>query len=386
MPWLGNSPSTVVKIEYRYIATASQTVFNGLDSRGATLSFDPNNYDIFRNGVKLDRDLNVSAANGSSITLVNACTVGDIILIMAYGDWQDLGTYKAADGSAANPAVTFATDLDTGMYRIGSNSIGFTLNGTLYETLSTSGSTWTSASAPPTYNFVGTDPGNVGPFIQLYHDSASPAVNDVLGEYTFKGNSSTGVARTYAAFLAAISDATNTSEDAQLQWYIQKAGTLSQMMILASTGLSVAAPLDLSSSASGQITFPTSQNASAGSNTLDDYEEGTFTPNATSSAGTITTVGTRTGWYTKIGNMVFGQIDVTITTNGTGSGFLNITGLPFTASAAVTVAGKEIQLTDKGLSGYISNGTTSIVHVEFADATYPGASGNRIMMNFAYNT
>jgi hypothetical protein len=51
------------------------------------------------------------------------------------------------------------------------------------------------------------------------------------------------------------------------------------------------------------ITFPASQSASANANTLDDYEEGTWTPNQGSG---LTVVGTfnSEGCYTKIGNLV----------------------------------------------------------------------------------
>jgi hypothetical protein len=53
---------------------------------------------------------------------------------------------------------------------------------------------------------------------------------------------------------------------------------------------------------SGQITFPATQNPSADANTLDDYEEGTWTPTDTSGGGL--TFGTAAGTYTKIGDTV----------------------------------------------------------------------------------
>jgi hypothetical protein len=83
-------------------------------------------------------------------------------------------------------------------------------------------------------------------------------------------------------------------------------------------------------SASGAgITFPATQSASTDANTLDDYEEGTWTPTVvgTSTAGTVTYT-TQVGRYTKIGNRVFYQFTVTYT-SGTGTGFLRVTGLPF---------------------------------------------------------
>jgi len=52
------------------------------------------------------------------------------------------------------------------------------------------------------------------------------------------------------------------------------------------------------------ITFPTTAVASTDANTLDDYEEGTFTPSYESLGATWTTYYEQVGWYTKIGRAV----------------------------------------------------------------------------------
>ena len=58
-------------------------------------------------------------------------------------------------------------------------------------------------------------------------------------------------------------------------------------------------------SASGAgITFPATQSASTNANTLDDYEEGTWTPNQGSGIA-ITGAFSSAGTYTKIGNLVY---------------------------------------------------------------------------------
>jgi len=70
------------------------------------------------------------------------------------------------------------------------------------------------------------------------------------------------------------------------------------------------------------------------SNTLDSYEEGTFTPTAfgTTAAGT-TTYAAQTGSYTKVGDTV--HVDIYISWSAmTGTGDLRIGGLPFTSSSA----------------------------------------------------
>jgi hypothetical protein len=80
------------------------------------------------------------------------------------------------------------------------------------------------------------------------------------------------------------------------------------------------------------ISFPASQSASTDPNTLDDYEEGTWTPTyyCDTTAGT-TTYTRQYGSYTKIGNRVFVECDVVWSgQTGTGSGLIG--GLPFTSS------------------------------------------------------
>lgn len=84
----------------------------------------------------------------------------------------------------------------------------------------------------------------------------------------------------------------------------------------------------------GQIAFPATQSASAGANTLDDYEEGTWTPtlrNGSGSALTYTTALQETK-YTKIGNLVTCTVFIALATYTSSSGTLRID-LPFTATS-----------------------------------------------------
>lgn len=68
----------------------------------------------------------------------------------------------------------------------------------------------------------------------------------------------------------------------------------------------------------------------ASANTLNDYEEGTFTPFIVgSSTDGSATYGVANGEYTKIGNTVYVQVYITWS-SGTGTGSLRIDGLPFT--------------------------------------------------------
>ena len=128
----------------------------------------------------------------------------------------------------------------------------------------------------------------------------------------------------------------------------------------------------------GQITFPATQSASADANTLDDYEEGTFTP----SVGGNATYTSRSGSYTKIGRFVFFEASFQINTIGTGSRAV-VTGLPFANGAVGTagflicyftsIAGGNVVL----LTAYAGTGSSSIEFISMAAAgtsTVPGVS------------
>ena len=79
---------------------------------------------------------------------------------------------------------------------------------------------------------------------------------------------------------------------------------------------------------SGGMAFPSTQVASAGANTLDDYEEGTWTPDVGGSA----TYTVQEGYYVKIGQLVTVTCNMTVNAIGTGSA-TTISGLPFTTGA-----------------------------------------------------
>jgi hypothetical protein len=92
----------------------------------------------------------------------------------------------------------------------------------------------------------------------------------------------------------------------------------------------------------GQITFPATAVPSADANTLDDYEEGNWTP----TVGGTSTYTLATGQYVKIGRLVVATFDMTINVIGTGSSNV-ISGLPFAAGGNSQGQG--------GSVGYFSN-------------------------------
>lgn len=87
-------------------------------------------------------------------------------------------------------------------------------------------------------------------------------------------------------------------------------------------------------SASGAgITFPATQSASSDANTLDDYEEGTWTPVLARTGSSYTQIST-TGTYVKIGKQVTVNGYLQITAVGTqGSSYVRVNGFPFTSGS-----------------------------------------------------
>ena len=103
--------------------------------------------------------------------------------------------------------------------------------------------------------------------------------------------------------------------------------------ITASTTIGVGGATPSTSGAG--ITFPATASASSDANTLDDYEEGTWTPTVigATTAGTTTYTG-QNGFYTKIGNQVTVICYINYSAM-TGTGVMQVNNLPF-ASANLT--------------------------------------------------
>jgi hypothetical protein len=84
------------------------------------------------------------------------------------------------------------------------------------------------------------------------------------------------------------------------------------------------------------ITFPATQSASSNANTLDDYEEGTWTPVYSGLGGSIgsTAYSVQRGRYTKVGRVVFATAEVELSNKGSWTSGVLISGLPFDSSGA----------------------------------------------------
>lgn len=111
----------------------------------------------------------------------------------------------------------------------------------------------------------------------------------------------------------------------------------------------------------------------------------TYTPTVASTSGTLTTK-SATGAYIQQGKTVTFEINATITTNGTGSGAINL-GLPsgITAATASIFSGRGAAVSSKMLQGIVSaNG--SIITVFNYDGTYPASSGENLIISGTFQS
>lgn len=154
---------------------------------------------------------------------------------------------------------------------------------------------------------------------------------------------------------------------------------LVMLMLIMFCGVAFAGP---NQTTYGNLKFPATQDPSTDVNTLDDYEEGTWTPVPASSAGTITTVGTVSGTYTKVGRVIIAMFNIAITDNGTGSGCLKVAGITPFVPAASSIGFGYNGSTGKSLS--VSIGNPSEFVITNYDGTYPVASGQTIRCTVIY--
>jgi hypothetical protein len=139
------------------------------------------------------------------------------------------------------------------------------------------------------------------------------------------------------------------------------------------------------------ITFPATQSASADANTLDDYEEGTWTatPNAN------LTVSNNVGRYTKVGNIVTCSAWMGVS-SVSGSNTVEFA-LPFTNATSPTsgvniticpTATYSVATGDAGLIGYVDANYAGLVFLKInSSAAWAGLtnSGLTTSSTFAFN-
>jgi len=134
------------------------------------------------------------------------------------------------------------------------------------------------------------------------------------------------------------------------------------------------------------VTFPATQVSSADANTLDDYEEGTWTPVITSQTGSLTSY-TSSGTYTKIGRNVYVIAKFSVVTTGTAGGYANVSGYPFNAATGFDVQGLAREGASSGDfygSLFIGGGAAFVLGLS-GNGPLNWTAGRNYNWNFSYN-
>ena len=284
---------------------------------------------------------------------------------------------QGTDNSVSSPAVQGGTaGATTGVYYPTTNQLALATNGTLALLVDASQNVGIGTSSPSTY-----------------------------GKLAVSGTSAFGIDQTdYVIALGgggtARVETAGSTANPNLALSVKGAGSVyfwrggyggTQMSIINQygIGLSTATP----SSGTG-ITFPATQSASSDANTLDDYEEGTWSPRIENAAGSTVVTLTNQGIYTKVGRMVHVQINaysVTMTSFGT-TEQMYLAGLPFTSSGSVyaltfnTYANQPVWILDGGASTkfpmYVPSNATD--YSTFTRNTWGGSGSLTFRGNFVY--
>ena len=98
--WIAASAaSQAILTEYKFVATAGQTVFTGADANALTLAYTPGSIIVTLNGSKL-LSQDYTATSGTSITLAVAAALNDELNIIAFATFDIANTYTQAQVDA----------------------------------------------------------------------------------------------------------------------------------------------------------------------------------------------------------------------------------------------------------------------------------------------
>jgi hypothetical protein len=283
MAYIGKQPIVGNFVKLDTITTSATTTFN-LTSGGVAYSpQSANNCIVSLNGV-IQAPTSAYTISGSTIVFDSALTAADVIdFILVLGDVLNIGTPSdntVTTAKLADSAVTTA--------KITDNAV------TTAKITDSAVTTAKLATGITTTHGLGS--------------ASTPSI-------TFTGDTNTGIFSPTAdtiAFTEGGSEAMRINSSGNVQF----AGNI---------GLGGTSP---TTSGTG-ISFPATASGSSDANTLDDYEEGTWTPDVLNN-GSYTSWGTKQGSYIKVGSYVtfWFMCDNGTSNGGSGNGPILLT-LPF---------------------------------------------------------
>jgi hypothetical protein len=287
--YLGIPASGVTTTAYRTVtdttATAGQTTFS-------IPSYTVGYVDVYRNGSRLAGS-DYTATSGTSVVLVNAASAGDTITTESFYVSSVLNALPNTGGTVSgqvtinaptgqNPFIAQVNS--TEVFEIDSaGNVGIAAGTPRYK-ISIGSLTPTATATPDAMDFGGTISSTPGanPKLRLYWDGVNAlgfGISASQLEYVVPSGSS----------------------------HVFFGSGTERMRILGGAPILCLAGGNTSATGTG-IAFPAAFSGSSDVNTLDDYEEGTWTPTDASGAGLAFV--TSSGYYTKVGRVVTASAEV----------------------------------------------------------------------------
>jgi hypothetical protein len=352
MPYIGKSPSFGVRNRFVYLITTSgATSVSGADANGATLTFTDGAYvDVYLNGVLLKPTTDYNTSTANTIAGLSALNTNDEVTVVVYDVFTVADMVSATSGGTFSGAVTVNNTLD--------------MNGTELI-LDADGDSSIHSS---TDDQIDIKVGNVDKIIVTGNGDISLGGNT---PNTYSGYTAITVGGS-ASTAGTTIDFEDSDGNRDFQVYARSEGLyLSNNDVIIETG-------DIVFAGSGKgINLGVTSNTD--SNTLDDYEEGTYDVAVT--CGTSGSITIRSdyneGYYNKVGTLVHAQGYIVVSGVSSPSGYISI-GLPFAvantsseggdwSTASVTVQGSAKNVNQMNAT-IIAGGSQSIL-VYASDAT-----------------
>ncbi len=175
----------------------------------------------------------ITQARAYSATTTNS---GGGTITTSYGFTSRLANSSGTVGSHYGLYIfpntgTAPTTNDYAIYAESTSSNYFAGNVGIGDTTPTEAKLVVDTTSANVALFRHTDDSAAGPLVSIFHNSASPAAND-LWSLKFQGKDSAGNDQDYSRVQNRIVDPTSTSEDAQLEFYTVNAGTVSRRVMV----------------------------------------------------------------------------------------------------------------------------------------------------------
>jgi len=427
MAYLGKTPSQAVRQRYIFTqASAGATSISGADDNGNTLSYTDGGYvDVYLNGVLLVAGTDYNTTTANTIGGLTALSASDVVEIVVYDVFSVFGGDVQGDLTISNGDLTVDTDAEN-VVRI--RSADGTIAGILFgdQSDSSRGSIYYDNSDESTQFRVN----NQQEAMRI--DSSGnllvgrTSVGGTGSGHSIRGGDSAIFSRDASGETVQIG---RNSSDGQLVRFNSNGSAIGYIGVVDGndtyiTGDNTAIRLGLGSS--GAYVSPCNSDGSVrdgvirlgdssarwrdlylsggvyvggtgSANYLDDYEQGTWTPQVLGSTSGTTTYTNQTASYVKVGNMVSVSGYVAWSA-ATGTGTMRIYGLPFTTGSTLhyLAAGSVFMNNIDIPTGYLTpvmyaenNKTYLVIYYTRDNATWQVAqmdSAGGLIFQITYNT